>query len=1559
MKRGTVVSPPFPQFSLAARPSAAVSSATCATSGPATHMPAPMRAHGAAVGVALLFFAVVSANAEFSDARALQGGYGDVCGGNQTLAPLGANGTCITCAEAGLAGGIFDGAQSNVSCVCVAPRVEVNAACVQPTPSPTPSITATPSPTPSRSGTPSATPSACANGGAIVLGNLTTNTTMTDENGTITYVPVTTRVPMCACGWAPLMNPANASEIQSCVRCANYTLAPLAGGYWSVPAQSCVCPQASQLNMSGTCAIPPSNSPTPSITPSNSRTPSVTPTNSRTPSITPSVTPTISVTPSITPTASVTPSTSRSNTPSPTPSSCANGGAIVLGNLTTNTTMTDENGTITYVPVTSRVPMCACGWAPLMNPANASEIQSCVRCSNYTLAPLVGGYWSLPAQSCVCPQASQVNMSGTCAIPPSNSPTPSITPSNSATPSVTPTPSRSGTPSSSPPVCYNGGSIVTANVVSNATVTDVNGTNTTVLITTRVPTCACGWAPLMNPANASEIQSCVTCANYALAPLAGGFWSLSSQSCVCPQASQVNMSGTCAIPPSNSPTPSVTATSSRTPSVTPSITPTASTTPSSTPTPSITPSNTPTVSVTPSVTPTISFTSTGTATLTPNFTASTTPSMSRTPSSTPTPSRTATPSSTPSSCANGGAIVLGNLTTNTTITDENGTISFVPVTSRVPMCACGWAPLMNPANASEIQSCVRCSNYTLAPLAGGYWSVPAQSCVCPQASQVNMSGTCAIPPSNSPTPTKTPTPSRTPSVTPSVTPTVSVSSTSTGTLTPNFTASVTPTTTPTPSITPTPACVPGRVIANGTLCDCAWAPVYYPFDPLAADGASNSSSSGSSTAQTNTSIASCVPCDSVGLVNGRWNATKAACDCSDPSILRVNVSGVCQVAPNATATPSQTPTRTPTRSGTPSRSPTRSPTPSVTPTVSVSSSVAPNCPAASSYVATDTGGECVCEYPYAPSINPQTLLLDMCLSCSDISALQGSVYSAQAETCVCPEGSEPDGGGTACVAPSPTPSPTSTPSLSPSQSATPVTASPTPSATPTGSTTRTTTPSPGSSLSSTSSRTPTSSGTPQPRPEVRASFTFANIANETAFTEPAMLRTLAAAIAAASNLTSAASVTVRRIIALDGRVLYLDPRFAADFARLRRLAAEALHVRVKGAQGADVARTLTGSSVWVDTLIVAPDAAGAAALGSALNSSPAALTSSVLSFLTAADSTNFAGATATVIVESAPSPTPSSSPSPSRTASATRAAGVGGAAASGDASSDASSMVPIIAGAAAGAVVIVAIGAIGYTILSRSNARLLKEAEAAEALRGGWGEGEGGEGEGDEGMGMGGYGGGAGGGAGGGGGPPPGIVNPMFAAQQQMQMQQPRAGGRRWAMHGEMGGGRPQESGAWSPPPQQLQQQYRGAVPQAGQFIINSPAAYDNGARWQMGGGGGPAHELEDPVTFQQPQGTRNGREVIGNAGQRAGRYSSPVVPVAQQLQGGGSSTRNIIGRGQGQSSMRNLVGATMGPSQGAVFTVRMMQQQGQVEAAEAAPEPDVLIAEEEYAYGGEGEDAR
>ena len=132
-------------------------------------------------------------------------------------------------------------------------------------------------------------------------------------------------------------------------------------------------------------------------------------------------------------------------------------------------------------------------------------------------------------------------------------------------------------------------------------------------------------------------------------------------------------------------------------------------------------------------------------------------------------------------------------------------------------------------------------------------------------------------------------------------------------------------------------------------------------------------------------------------------------------------------------------------------------------------------------------------------------------------------------------------------------------------------------------------------------------------------------------------------------------------------------------------------------------------------------------------------------------------------------------------------------------------------------------------------------------------------------------------------------------------------------------------------------------MPQAAQFIINSPAAYNNGAQWQMGGG--PQHELEDPVALQ-PNG-RNGREVIGNAAQRAGRYSSPAVPVTAYMpQQGGFSTRNVLGRGQGQSSMRNLIGATMGTPQTAVLTVRL-QQQSAVEVVDAAPEPDAYVEEE------------
>jgi len=114
------------------------------------------------------------------------------------------------------------------------------------------------------------------------------------------------------------------------------------------------------------------------------------------------------------------------------------------------------------------------------------------------------------------------------------------------------------------------------------------------------------------------------------------------------------------IPPTPSPTPSMTPTLTITPTVTPSITPTPSVTPTQTSTPNVTltPTNTPFLTRTPTSTstPTPSVTRTSGATPTPTptrtSTPTVTPSVTRTSGATPTPSPTRTPATpTPSPTA--------------------------------------------------------------------------------------------------------------------------------------------------------------------------------------------------------------------------------------------------------------------------------------------------------------------------------------------------------------------------------------------------------------------------------------------------------------------------------------------------------------------------------------------------------------------------------------------------------------------------------------------------------------------------------------------------------------------------------------------------------------------------------------------------------------------------------------------------------------------------------------------------------------------------------------------
>lgn len=187
-------------------------------------------------------------------------------------------------------------------------------------------------------------------------------------------------------------------------------------------------------------------------------------------------------------------------------------------------------------------------------------------------------------------------------------------------------------------------------------------------------------------------------------------------------------------------------------------------TPTNTPTASITPTLTPTTSVTPTITASPTLTRTPTATNTPTIT----PTISNTPTVTPTITITATPTVSITS-TNTPTVSITRTSTPTMTPTISITATVTPTITETPT---------NTPTMSETPT-----------------NTPT------------MSETPTNTPTMSETPTNTPTMSETPTNTPTstVTPTISISATATPTPTPTNTATptLTPTTTTTPTVTPT------------------------------------------------------------------------------------------------------------------------------------------------------------------------------------------------------------------------------------------------------------------------------------------------------------------------------------------------------------------------------------------------------------------------------------------------------------------------------------------------------------------------------------------------------------------------------------------------------------------------------------------------------------------------------------------------------------------------------------------------------------------------------------
>lgn len=505
---------------------------------------------------------------------------------------------------------------------------------------------------------------------------------------------------------------------------------------------------------------------TPSVTPSISISPSKTPSISVTPSITPTIsiskTPGASLTPSITVSPSVSPSISISATPSisVTPS--------ITPSITPSTTISISPSSTPSVSITPSI--------SISNTPSVSITPTISITPSISITPTIS----------VSPTPSGTpvpSFSTTPTLTPTNTPTPSI--SNTIGISTTPTPTISVTPTTTPYYC----TYLTASV-------DYNITGETQVYEGSIYTYTINMLST-NPANYPVTFSLqylggyrvnyTGSANLSTIHLFNGpgsssfdlYWYDPFQGpsssygyiragWVDPCSSQLDeplyyyyVTGT--IPPSVTPTISVT------PSVTPSITPTISfsKTPSVSVTPSISISNTPSISVTPSV----SISNTPSVSVTPSISISKTPSISVTPSISTTPAASVTPSVTPSTSAPLYTYLRYDVNTGDCTT----------------------------SNPQPFYSLTNYSNgyYYLNGDFGTYYYISSN----PHTNYTNQitaaSATSCTPPSATPSPT--PAASSTPSVTPSVTPTPSVSLTPAASSTPAASVTPTPTSTPGPS----------------------------------------------------------------------------------------------------------------------------------------------------------------------------------------------------------------------------------------------------------------------------------------------------------------------------------------------------------------------------------------------------------------------------------------------------------------------------------------------------------------------------------------------------------------------------------------------------------------------------------------------------------------------------------------------------------------------------------------------------------------------------------------
>ena len=252
------------------------------------------------------------------------------------------------------------------------------------------------------------------------------------------------------------------------------------------------------------------------------------------------------------------------------------------------------------------------------------------------------------------------------------------------------------------------------------------------------------------------------------------------------------------IPPSPTPTatvtpsatPSVTPSTSATPSVTPSVTATVTPTVSVTPTISVTTSVTPTATVSTSVTPSISISPSKTPSISITPTISITPSISTTPGVSPTPSTTppnSPPNSPPAAATSNGAVTFSGVSRSSsgTITGTvNVSMTSYSVNSHVHVDIYAYGnggsasqgSVYYVGNASSVPSnpsdTFSVSDSDWADYANGGGTVTVRAILYLNSEQQDIEYTYLTVPAAPATPSPTPTISDTPSV--SVTPTVSV-----------------------------------------------------------------------------------------------------------------------------------------------------------------------------------------------------------------------------------------------------------------------------------------------------------------------------------------------------------------------------------------------------------------------------------------------------------------------------------------------------------------------------------------------------------------------------------------------------------------------------------------------------------------------------------------------------------------------------------------------------------------------------------------------------------------